>query len=340
MPAMKKKKQPPPTAITMGDPCGIGPEIIAKALSGQPSSSSFILVCAPRVMAEAVKRFGSAELKASWKSAPVIKHSGEIEAGRRLTVMAAGKLSFEGLEPGRPGALEGKAAWDCLEAGLSLVTAGVAGTLVTAPVTKSALGRAGFPFSGHTDWLEERAGGRAVMMMVSGRLRTAPVAAHLPLKDVPAAITVESVLETVRVVDSDLRKRFGIKDPVIKVTGLNPHAGEEGTLGREEDEVIRPALERARAEGVNARGPYAADALFIPEQTRTFDAAVCAYHDQAMIPVKSRGLDKAVNVTLGLPIVRTSPGHGSALGIAWKGQADHKSMTAAVKMAARLARAE
>jgi 4-hydroxythreonine-4-phosphate dehydrogenase len=325
----------------MGDPCGIGPEIIVKALgSFSPKSDvSFLVVGDEEVMAEAAARYGDRAFKRLWAAAPKFKSAGRaqklVRAG--MALLAKTRLSMKNLEPSLPGSREGKATWAFLESAMVLVASGFCHALVTAPVTKRALKAAGFPFTGHTDWLAERAGGRAVMMLAAGRFRVAPVTAHIPLSQVSRALTVKKVLDTIERVNSDLQKRFKIRSPRIAVAGLNPHAGEAGILGIEEERVIEPAVQQARSKGIFVTGPHPADTLFTPPARKSYDAAVCMYHDQAMIPIKTMGMHKAVNVTLGLPVIRTSPAHGSAPEIAWKGEADPGSMIQAVKLANRLA---
>ncbi len=331
---MRKKYANKKIALTMGDPCGVGPEIIAKAADCLADKTDLVVAGDPSVMERAAALFGGK--RGLWSSVKKITRIEQArEPGHKLFISS--NLSIGELTPGRPGKEHGKAAWDYMEAGLELVKEGICKALVTAPVTKSALRSAGFPFSGHTDWLAHRTGQRAVMMLVKGRLRVVPVTMHLPLASVPASLSVELVLETVTQVHESLKRMFGIKRPRIAVAGLNPHAGEEGMLGSEEQEIIGPAIEKAVSAGMQVTGPHPADTMFTPEAKKTYDAAVCMYHDQAMIPVKSLGFKKAVNITLGPPFVRTSPAHGAAADIAWKGRADHRSMTAAIKLAVRLA---
>jgi 4-hydroxythreonine-4-phosphate dehydrogenase len=325
----------------MGDPCGIGPEIIVRALGAiSPKSDvSFLVVGDKEVMAEAAARYGDRAFKKQWAAAPKFQSAGQAEKCFRagMALLAKTGLSMKNLEPGRAGAREGKAMWSFLESAMVLVASGFCHALVTAPVTKRALKTTGFPFLGHTDWLAERAGGRAVMMLAAGRFRVAPVTAHIPLSQVSRALTMKKILDTIETVNSDLQTRFKIRSPRIAVAGLNPHAGEAGMLGTEEERVIEPAVQQARSKGIFVTGPHPADTLFTPQARKAYAAAVCMYHDQAMIPIKTMGMHKAVNVTLGLPVIRTSPAHGSAPEIAWKGEANPGSMTEAVKLAVRLA---
>jgi len=326
----------------MGDPGGIGPELVIKALAEVMDKPrvSFVVVGNLEVMSEAAKRFGTTRMKRLWDRCPRIDSREEAKrlAGRPLVFLSSGNLLFRDLEPGRPGAREGEAAWRSLEEALALVSQGICHALVTAPVSKAALKAAGFPSPGHTDWLALRTKSRAVMMLAVGRFRVVPVTVHVPLSDVTSDLSADKVLETITTVDFELKDKFRISRPRIAVAGLNPHAGEGGMLGTEEQEVIAPAVEMARSRRILVTGPHPADIMFTSTARKGYDAAVCMYHDQAMIPVKTMGMDKAVNVTLGLPLVRTSPAHGIAPDIAWKGMARPQSMIAAVKLAIRLAK--
>jgi 4-hydroxythreonine-4-phosphate dehydrogenase len=217
---------------------------------------------------------------------------------------------------------------------------------VTNPVAKSVLYKSGFDDPGHTEYLAklafEHTGNPAwpVMMLWAPEVAVVPVTIHVPLKEVPARLTRDLIFETGRVVARDLVERFGIARPRLAVAGLNPHAGEDSTLGKEDDAIIKPAIERLIADGIDARGPLAADAMFHEAARKTYDAALCMYHDQALIPIKTLAFDHAVNVTLGLPFVRTSPDHGTAFDIAGTGKANPSSLIAALKLAARLAAAD
>jgi 4-hydroxythreonine-4-phosphate dehydrogenase len=211
--------------------------------------------------------------------------------------------------------------------------------MATAPVHKGVINDAGIPFTGHTEFLAERTRtARVVMMLVGGGMRVALATTHLALRDVPAAITTQTVAETLRILDADLRRRFGIDRPRVLVAGLNPHAGESGHLGREEIEVISPVLEAARSAGIDAVGPLPADTLFNPDKLRGCDAVLAMYHDQGLPVLKHASFGSGINVTLGLPIVRTSVDHGTALDLVGSGRADIGSLIAAIELAAELAR--
>jgi 4-hydroxythreonine-4-phosphate dehydrogenase len=212
--------------------------------------------------------------------------------------------------------------------------------MVTAPVQKSVINEAGIPFTGHTEYLAERAGAsHVVMMLVGGGLRVALATTHLPLKDVPGAIGTDSLLETLRVMNRDLKRRFKIDRPRILVSGLNPHSGESGHLGREDGEIIAPAIAAAAREGIQASGPVPADTLFVPERLKQADAVLAMYHDQGLPVLKYASFGRGVNVTLGLPFVRTSVDHGTALDLAGTGKADPGSLIEAVKLAIELSSA-
>jgi 4-hydroxythreonine-4-phosphate dehydrogenase len=249
-------------------------------------------------------------------------------------------------EPGAPDATSAPAAIASIDRAVADVIAGAATAVVTNPVAKNVLYRSGFVDPGHTEYLGKLSfdltGNPAwpVMMLWSPEVAVVPVTIHVPFKDVTERLTRDLIFETGRVVARDLAHRFAIARPRLAVAGLNPHAGEDGTLGREDSTIVRPAVERLIADGIDARGPLAADSMFHEAARRTYDAALCMYHDQALIPVKTLAFDHAVNVTLGLPFVRTSPDHGTAFDIAGTGKADPTSLVAALKLAARLALAD
>jgi 4-hydroxythreonine-4-phosphate dehydrogenase len=247
--------------------------------------------------------------------------------------------------PGAPDASSAPAAIASIRRAVADVLAGNAAAVVTNPVAKNVLYRSGFAEPGHTEFLaklvQEATGksARPVMMLWSPELAVVPVTIHLPFKDVVTQLTSDLVVETGQIVARDLTARFGISRPRIVVAGLNPHAGEEGALGEEDGAVVAPAVKRLQAEGIDAIGPLPADSLFHERARATYDVALCMYHDQALIPIKTLAFDHAVNVTLGLPFVRTSPDHGTAFDIAGTGSADPSSLVAALTLAARLSTA-
>ena len=233
-----------------------------------------------------------------------------------------------------------------MERAVELAARGEASAVVTLPVSKEVLHKVGYPHPGQTEFMGELAGrlfgvaGRPVMLLWSPALAVVPTTIHVPLAGVPRLITQDLIVATARIVATDMTRRFGLAEPRIAVTGLNPHAGEGGDIGREEIEVIAPALERLRAEGLSITGPHPADTLFHAAARARYDVVLTMYHDQALIPIKTLAFDSAVNVTLGLPFVRTSPDHGTAFDIAGKGIADPASLVAALTLAGRLARAD
>jgi len=240
--------------------------------------------------------------------------------------------------PGKPDSANGAAIIEAIEIAVATCLSGEAAALVTAPIHKAVLQAAGFGFPGHTEFLAHLTGARrAVMMLASGKLRVVPLTVHMPIAEVPKAISKQAVFETGEIILTALRRDFGILNPRLAVAGLNPHAGEEGVLGGEDGSVIAPAVAALAARGFAVKGPLSADTMFHDEARKTYDAALCMYHDQALIPIKSLSFWDGVNVTLGLPIVRTSPDHGTALDIAGTGKADPRSMIAAIRMAADMA---
>jgi 4-hydroxythreonine-4-phosphate dehydrogenase len=290
----------PRIAITAGDPAGIGPEIALRAAA----DARILEICDPVV-------YGPS---------------------------SSGDLSR--FAPGRESAEAGRAAYDAIVRAVDDARAGRVAAIATAPINKEAFALAGLPWKGHTDLLAHLTGApRGVMMFYSDTLRVVLATVHIPLAQVPAAITQALIEEIVHLTSSEV-PRFGIPRPRLAVAGLNPHAGEHGLLGSEDERVLRPAVEACAAAGVDVRGPFPADTIFVRAMRGEFDVVIACYHDQGLIPIKMAAFGKAVNVTLGLPIIRTSVDHGTAFDIARKGLADPSSMIEAVKLAARLARAE
>jgi 4-hydroxythreonine-4-phosphate dehydrogenase len=239
--------------------------------------------------------------------------------------------------PGSPNLAGARCALDSLELAVGLARSGAAGGLVTAPVSKAQLYAIGFTHPGQTEFVAERCGiayENTAMMLAGPTLRTVPVTLHMALSDAIGRLTSELIVSRGRTVARGLQRDFGIEAPRLAIAGLNPHAGESGSLGREEIEVIQPAIDALREEGWQVAGPLPADTMFHAAARATFDAAICMYHDQALIPLKALHFDEGVNLTLGLPIVRTAPDHGTAFGIAGKGQANPGAIVAAIRMAA------
>jgi 4-hydroxythreonine-4-phosphate dehydrogenase len=239
---------------------------------------------------------------------------------------------------GKPDTKNAAATIEAIALAVELAMTGEAGAIVTAPINKAVLMQSGFAFPGHTDFLAHLTGApRAVMMLASNELRVVPLTVHIPLAQVPLAIDERSIVETAEIVLASLKRDFSIEKPRLAVSGLNPHAGENGVLGHEETTVIAPAVAALRRRGHTVLGPLPSDTMFHTEARTRYDAALCMYHDQALIPIKTLSFWEGVNVTLGLPIVRTSPDHGTAFDIAGKGTADPRSMIAAIEMAAKIA---
>ncbi len=317
-----------PLAVSMGDPAGIGPEVIAKAWAARDAHR---LPCF----------FAVGDLRAigaAW-TGPVERIDDPRDATavfpRALPVVSA--VDGGTIEPGRPDVDRARCALQALELAAGLARSGTAAGLVTGPVSKAELYRIGFTYPGQTEFVAERCGvarENAVMMLAGPTLRVVPITIHEALADVPRLLTIELVVARARSTARGLALDFGIAEPRLAVAGLNPHAGEGGAIGREEIDVLVPAIAQLRAEGIDIVGPLAADTMFHPRARARYDAALCAYHDQALIPIKTLHFDDGVNITLGLPIVRTSPDHGTAFGIAGKGLAHPGATIAAILMAA------
>jgi 4-hydroxythreonine-4-phosphate dehydrogenase len=324
-------------ALTLGEPAGIGPDITfaawrRRAELGLPP---FYLLADPAFIARRVQRIAP--------DTPLAVVEPAAAAAAFATALPVVDIAVPvSAEPGRPDQSSAPAALAAIRRAVADVHAGAAAAIVTNPVAKNVLYRSGFPEPGHTEYLgklAEQATGvavRPVMMLWSPELAVVPVTIHLALKDVIPRLSESLVVETARIVARDLRERFGIARPRLAIAGLNPHAGEDGTLGDEDLTVVRPAVERLKAEGIDARGPLPADSLFHRAARASYDVALAMYHDQALIPIKTLAFNHAVNVTLGLPFVRTSPDHGTAFDIAGTGRADPASLIAALQLAARL----
>ena len=325
-----------PLILTSGEPAGVAPEITAGAWQAlrNDSTCAFALIGdrdywqarSPGVPTKAISRL--AEAGEIFRTALPVLH-------RPLPAQP------------KPGMIAPETAPQVIAAideAVALAFAGEAAGIVTNPIQKEALYAAGFRHQGHTDYLAHLSARHGhtvqeVMMLVAEDLRAIPITVHIPLKDVPQAITGDAILAQARVTARDLTRYFGIAKPRLAVTGLNPHAGENGTMGREEIDIIKPALATLRAEGYDVLGPLSADTAFHAEARAAYDAILCMYHDQALIPVKTLDFHGGINVSLGLPFIRTSPDHGTALGIAGQGVANPKSLIAAIRLAARMAQA-
>ncbi len=326
-----------PLALTLGEPAGIGPDLTLALWQRRAELDlpAFYIIGDPGFLKGRARLLGLD-----------IPH--EIVAPEQAVATFARSLPVVALDlpvtavPGKPDASSAPAAIASIRRAVDDVLTGRAGAVVTNPVAKNVLYRSGFAEPGHTEFLGRLAAEATgkpvhpVMMLWSNELAVVPVTIHLPLRDVVTVLTADLIVETGRIVARDLIARFGIARPRIAVAGLNPHAGEEGSLGEEDATIVAPAVAQLRADGIDARGPLPADTLFHQKARTTYDVAMCMYHDQALIPIKTLAFDCAVNVTLGLPFVRTSPDHGTAFDIAGKGSADPSSLIAALRLAARL----
>jgi 4-hydroxythreonine-4-phosphate dehydrogenase len=326
-----------PLALTIGEPAGIGPDVtlIAWLQRAKLELPPFYLIGDERFIAQR-----AATLSLDVPIEVTEPENSSAVFSRALPLVPVGVAATA--NPGKPDASSAPAAIASIRHAVEHVMAGRAAAVVTNPIAKNVLYRSGFAEPGHTEFLArlaQEATGRAahpVMMLWSRELAVVPVTIHLPLKDVPGRLTADLVTETGRIVDRDLRTRFGLARPRLAIAGLNPHAGEDGALGEEDAAIVAPAVARLKAEGIDARGPIPADTMFHARARATYDVALCMYHDQALIPIKTLAFDTAVNVTLGLPFVRTSPDHGTAFDIAGTGRADPSSLVAALTLAARI----
>ncbi|MBI1217520.1 MAG: 4-hydroxythreonine-4-phosphate dehydrogenase PdxA [Rhodobacteraceae bacterium] len=318
----------PPIALSCGEPAGIGPEIAAKAWATLGAHLPFVWLGDP------------AHLPAGTPHVILTDPSGAAAAA--LTGVPVLPVRFPApAMPGRPAPENAQGVIDAIALGVRLVQSGACSALTTAPIHKKALqDGAGFAFPGHTEFLAHLAGvGRVVMMLAAPGLRVVPATIHIALAEVPRALTAELLEETIRITHAGLIRDFGLPAPRLAVAGLNPHAGEGGAMGREEIEMIAPLLHRLRAGGMDLIGPLSADTMFHPAARAGYDAAICMYHDQALIPIKTIDFAGGVNITLGLPFVRSSPDHGTAFDIAGRGVADPASLIAALRMAQAMAAA-
>jgi 4-hydroxythreonine-4-phosphate dehydrogenase len=329
---------PAPLAIALGDPAGIGPEIILAAwarLRDAGEQPPAFVIGGPQLLAAAAQRAGI-----DCTIVPIA------EPGEAMFASAAGLPVMAGLDalytPGTPNEEGARLALASLSWATRFALSGVASGLVTAPVSKAALGAIGFDYPGQTEFFADTCGlayRDAVMMLAGPTLRTVPLTIHVPLAEVPTLLSTDLITHKARIVAAGLTRDFGIAAPRLAVSALNPHAGEGGQFGDEDARIIAPAIAALRAEGIDAAGPIPGDALFTPRMRKTYDAALCMYHDQALIPIKALEVDDGVNVTLGLPVIRTSPDHGTAFDIAGKGAADPGAMVAAIRMASAMVKA-
>ncbi|HTY53885.1 MAG TPA: 4-hydroxythreonine-4-phosphate dehydrogenase PdxA [Candidatus Binataceae bacterium] len=334
---MTLKRTLAPLAISMGDPSGIGPEVILKAaahLARKRPSPAIVVIGDLGAMAAAAERLGDVPKPYTWKADARTK-----PLSHGLPVLNPSRLSAAAIRPGRPSLEGAKAAYDYIVTSAKMALAGEASGLVTAPINKEWLNRAGFHFAGHSELLAKLSRTRLWRMMFAGdQLKLVLVTVHVGLARVSRMLTRDRVFETIRLIDQHLRAEMGIAKPRLAVLGFNPHAGENGLFGDEEIRAIEPAIAKAGRLGIDAHGPLPPDTAFIRHNdVFAFDAAVAMYHDQGLIALKTLEFDRAVNITLGLPLVRTSPDHGTAYDIAGTGKANADSMTAAIEYAWRAA---
>ena len=323
----------PPFAVPLGDPAGIGPEIVAKSW----------VMRAARGLPPFFALGDIASLRSVWLG-PITTISSPEEAGALFdTALPCLQVGEAGeIVPGSPSIDGARTAFQALESAVGLVRSGSAGGVVTAPVGKEQLYGVGFTHPGQTEFIAERCGvapHNAVMMLAGPSLKVVPVTVHIPLAEISSVLTIDLIRARAITAVKGLQRNFGIPRPRICVAGLNPHAGEGGALGREEIDIIAPAVASLRDEGMDIVGPLSADGLFHARARENYDAVLCMYHDQALIPLKTLHFDEGVNITLGLPIVRTSPDHGTAFGIAGTDSANPGAMMAALKMAAEASHA-
>ena len=332
----------PPLLVSIGEPAGIGPDILLNVWDKVRAKdleqvAPFAVVADPDHLSKRAGQLG-VDLKIGVCETPD-KILSIFSKGDCLPVIPL-KNKFLG-QAAQPEDRDAAGIIESIETAVRWIKDGMARAIVTLPINKKSLYDAGFDYPGHTEFLgalcekwEERATPlRPVMMLAGPELRAVPVTIHIPLKDVAVQLSEHDIVETVRITAVDLRDRMGVKNPRIAISGINPHAGEGGALGLEDDAVIVPAIEKLKDEGINCWGPLPADTMFHAAARATYDAAICMYHDQALIPAKALAFDESVNVTLGLPIVRTSPDHGTAFDIAGTGKANPASFIAALRMA-------
>ena len=336
MPATKT-----PLALSVGDPSGVGPELALAAwlLRDKLEIPAFYLLADPTLIEARARHLGL-----SVPMRTVAPGEAPATFAEALPVVALANQFID--SPGQPDSRNAAGTVEAIERAVNDTVAGIAAAVVTCPIAKKPLYDAGFGYPGHTEFLgylaEQHTGkaARPVMMLAGPELRAVPVTIHIPLSEVPRTLTTDLIVETAEITARDLVSNFGIAKPRLAVAGLNPHAGEGGAMGREDEDIIRPAIDQLVARGIDARGPYPADTMFHARARETYDAAICMYHDQGLIPAKALAFDETVNVTLGLPFIRTSPDHGTAFDIAGKGIARPDSLIAALKLARQMADAK
>lgn len=323
-----------PLIVTMGDPTGIGPELILRCLqAGNLPRRPLLVAGDPQVLHATARSLGLM---------PRLENRGEEQRlcwdNQQLRIKPLSQLNPEKLQPGHPDRACGRAMADYVEWAIEACRCEQAAAMVTCPINKSAINLADCHFPGHTELLAARCGCKKVVMMLAGsRLRVSLVTTHAALSQIPTLLSCEEIFQTIRITDESLRAYFGLKQPRLAVLALNPHAGEQGLFGDEEQRLILPAIEKARGQGIYLSGPHSADTLFYFAARGDYDAVVCMYHDQGLIPLKLLHFDDAVNLTLGLPIIRTSVDHGTAYDLVGTGRANLASLQAAIHLADQMA---
>ncbi|RFC66203.1 4-hydroxythreonine-4-phosphate dehydrogenase PdxA [Fulvimarina endophytica] len=329
-----------PLAITVGEPSGIGPDLIlALHQAGDLAAAPCVVLADPGMLRQRADRLGlSLDIRE-------VARPAECLSVDRNTLTILPLVNAHRDEPGKLDPSNGAGTIEAIDRAVAFALKGEVSGIVTAPIDKKALYDVGFRHPGHTEYLAdlcERATGKPVtpvMLLAGPDLSCVPVTIHVPIHAVPGLLTTELIVETCRIVDRDLREKFAVEKPRLALAGLNPHAGERGAIGMEDETVIRPAIEILRVEGIDAKGPFPADTMFNPRARSSYDVAICMYHDQALIPAKTLAFDETVNITLGLPIIRTSPDHGTASDIAGRGIARPDSFRAAFRQALDMAQA-
>ncbi len=327
----------PIIGVTMGDPSGIGPEVIIKYLLYEPANRNRVVVFgAHEVFEHYLNLFGMG------MNINIIESVDDIATSYRdgaLNIIQKEPFDMSRFEIGRLSEYSGAWAYRCVVSAIDAAIASKIDAVVTGPLNKKAMNMAGFHYQGHTEILAERTGVKDyVMMLASKRFRVALVTTHVALRDVPKLINKEKIVKTIEIVDKDLKKWFGIEKPKIAVSALNPHNSDGGLMGDEEERYIIPAVKEARSMGIDAHGSFSPDTLFIKNRRSEYDCFVAMYHDQGLIPLKVLYFDSSVNITLGIPIIRTSPDHGTAFDISGKLVANHKSIAEAIRQAHKMAR--
>ena len=318
-------------AISIGDINGIGPEVALKSLAGRDLSQSAPILLGNRQVIEYYSKLTEQNLQFHF-----IRNPEEIEAGA-INVLEFDDNETVNLQPGELSEQGGKLAMMAVQAGIDLCVSDQADALVTAPISKEAINMAGYDVPGHTEYLADKTGtSEFMMMLVNEGLRVGLVSIHIPISEVPELITQSSVYTNIKIMHQSLNRDFTLDDPEIAVLGLNPHAGDGGIIGREEIEIIEPAIKKAQAEGIKATGPHPADGFFGNRKYKNSDGILAMYHDQGLIPFKTLSFGAGINFTAGLPIIRTSPDHGTAFDIAGKNLADPSSFNAAFELAIKL----